>query len=54
MLVLLNQPDQRVMDLYLDQQLEVMQSGLPLMDLDHKLPLVARPKILWHRCSPTI
>jgi hypothetical protein len=29
------------MDLYLDQQLEVMQSGLPLMDLDHKLPLVA-------------
>lgn len=40
MLVLLNQPDQRVMDLYLFL-LEVMQLGLPLMDLDQKLPLVA-------------
>ena len=40
MLVLLNQPDQRVMDLYLDQQLEVLQLGVLLMDLDQKLPLV--------------
>lgn len=39
MLVLLNQPDQRVMDLYLFI-LEVLQLGL-LMDLDQKLPLVA-------------